>query len=345
MKCARCGYDSKYPQRPNRTCPSCKGKFAFEPREGDKLTDKAFAAAISRVSADGKVHFGVEHVHHELAKRKGSTRMGAMLFGAFVGIGSLLVTRSVGIAFVLGAVTLGLGFLGTLRSRLLAKDEFEVLWRRWIEAHGPPQKLIQRKESRQLGPGDLPPDIESYSFDRVVVCDRARTVDLLLANDFHFENNCAVVSWGGYPRATFEVVRRMLRKNPHLEVYVLHDATIEGCSLAFRVCHDPEWFPGNARTVDVGMRPGQAPRYRKHWQDYVGPRPSPRPGVSDKELRWLSKHQAELAAIRPEQVIKRLFRAMKQPKAVGQSTADGFFIDSGFDVYASASDGGGDSFG
>ena len=47
-------------------------------------------------------------------------------------------------------------------------------------------------------------DIADYSFDRAVICDRARTADLLIANNFHFENNCAVLSVDGYPPHAFE---------------------------------------------------------------------------------------------------------------------------------------------
>ena len=47
MKCIRCGHDSKYKERPNRTLPAAaSGSFAFEPREGDPLTDQAFQNAI-----------------------------------------------------------------------------------------------------------------------------------------------------------------------------------------------------------------------------------------------------------------------------------------------------------
>jgi hypothetical protein len=34
-------------------------------------------------------------------------------------------------------------------------------------------------------------DVPDYSLDTEVICNRAQTVDLRLANDFHFENNCA----------------------------------------------------------------------------------------------------------------------------------------------------------
>ena len=84
-------------------------------------------------------------------------------------------------------------------------------------------------------------------------------MDLLLANNFHFENNCAVLSVDGYPRQAFETVRRMLRRNPRLEVFVLHDITPEGCRLAHRLAKDPEWFKGmGIRIVDVGLRPVHA---------------------------------------------------------------------------------------
>ena len=58
MKCIRCGHDSKYKDRDNRTCPSCKGEFAFEPQDGDPVTDMLFQNAIDAVSADGQDALG-----------------------------------------------------------------------------------------------------------------------------------------------------------------------------------------------------------------------------------------------------------------------------------------------
>ena len=37
------------------------------------------------------------------------------------------------------------------------------------------------------------------------------------------------------------------------------------------------------------------------------------PGLSAWEAAWLAKHRLELAVISPEQVVKRLFRAINQP--------------------------------
>lgn len=83
-------------------------------------------------------------------------------------------------------------------------------------------------------------------------------------------------------------------------------------------------------------------------------------GIRSDETQWLSKYALELAVIRPEQILKRLFRAMNRQFDPAESTdassttggdGGGYY---GGDVYtdsdafgtdATASDGGGDSFG
>src|SRR5262249_48808333 len=74
MICVRCGRDSKYKDRSNRTCPGCKQKFAFEPRQGDPVTDMLFRKAINAVSSDGSVRWGVEHLYYEVCRRKRGNR-------------------------------------------------------------------------------------------------------------------------------------------------------------------------------------------------------------------------------------------------------------------------------
>jgi hypothetical protein len=68
---------------------------------------------------------------------------------------------------------------------------------------------------------------------------------------------------------------------------------------------------------------------------------------------WLSKGWTmELAVIKPEQVIKRLYRAISEDRS-GASSGDGggggtdvvYFDTTSMGTEASASDGGGDSFG
>ena len=70
MKCIRCQHDSKKKDRNNRTCPQCGKPFAFEPTEGDPVTDMLFKNAIDRVSGGGRLRWGVEHLYYEVCRRR-----------------------------------------------------------------------------------------------------------------------------------------------------------------------------------------------------------------------------------------------------------------------------------
>jgi hypothetical protein len=362
VKCIRCGADSRYKDRSLGKCPSCQGEFAFEPQRGAILTDAGFEAAIRSVSSDGRLRWGVEHLYYEVCRRKrGSVaKPGCLLSSgglfalsvlvAAVWPGSLPVTG-------LAAGAAGVALLGAAASRLLAKktvpvslDDFNALWKRWVEVHGTPDGVIVRRPKPERARASEP-DLGDYSFDRAVICDRARTVDLLLANNFHFENNCAVLSVGGYPEGPFETVRAMLKRNPSLHVFALHDANTSGCMMANRLARDPRWFAGGPPVTDVGLRVGSA-----------GPA-HPGDAISAEEAAWLSRYGLELAAIRPEQVMKRLYRAINRRDDAAPARAASLrsgarddddsdddwravlFDESSFGSDAGDSDGGGDSFG
>jgi len=325
MICIRCRNDATYPERKDtRKCPKCGERFAFEPRENDPFSDKAFDNAIDAVSSSGQVKWGVEHLYYELCRKKKPTNVLGIVLVIFTVIAIFLAVAIKPILIlVILPVSLGLFMLTVRRTRTmraeLSRGDFERMWDRWGVVHGKPKGVIARKPQEDKPVRAPEPDIGDYSFDRAVICDRARTVDLLLANNFHFENNCAVLSVGGYPQQAFETVRRMLRRNPRLEVFVLHDITPEGCRLAHRLANDPEWFKGmGVRIVDVGLRPVHAAPFKKLFQDSTREIPWGG-GISREEARWLSKYQLELAVIRPEQIVKRLFRAMSQSQQAARA--------------------------
>ena len=323
MICIRCQSDVTFPERKDtRSCPKCGGRFAFEPRANDLFTDKAFQNAIDNVSAQGQVKWGVEHLYYELRRKRKSSvtktfiilfSVAVVAFAGFVWPETLILLVPILLAVIVAA-------LRRMSFSALPRGDFERMWDHWGVVHGKPKGVIARKPQDESKPVRAPePDIGDYSFDRAVICDRARTVDLLLANNFHFENNCAVLSVGGYPRQAFETVRRMLRRNPRLEVFVLHDITPEGCRLAHRLANDPEWFKGmGIRIVDVGLRPVHAKPFEGLYEDARREIPSGG-GISPEEAKWLSRHSLELAVIRPEQIVKRLFRSMSQSQQAARA--------------------------
>lgn len=391
MKCCHCGKDATYSTwKDSRACPACGRKFVCIPRNGDPCSDGMFARAIEAVSAEGRVRWGVEHLYYELNRRidaakrrehRGIVIVIAMLAGfAFCGVmmaasnraNAELFQRNLAATAVLFGgmlialfVAIMLGLRGRETPRL-HRTGFERLYARWVDQNGPPPGVIARQPSPPPSPA-AEPDLGDYSFDRAVICDRARTVDLLLANNFHFENNCAVLSVGGYPQGPFEVVRGMLKRNPQLAVYALHDATPEGCRLAHTLATDPDWFAGSTVVIDVGLRPSQAEAFKGSFLPGTDRDLGDGNGISAWERKWLGRYRLELAVIRPEQVVKRLFRAINQPLSMqpdadnviylpprepvasGDMTGSGdsgrAAVDEGMAVESSAADGAFDAFG
>jgi DNA-directed RNA polymerase subunit RPC12/RpoP len=356
MKCARCGHDSTYPQRTDRVCPNCKKKFAFEPRTGDPINDVAWKSALDQVSSNGTVRFTRANLHQAVArriKRPDSSSSGWVM----IAIGGILMVVALVVgSFVPGVLGVGFLFFGALlafaktpEGLTLDARTFDQLYTRWVAAHGAPAKLIEPRSAAQLPAPEMAAELEQYSFDRAVICDRPETVDLLLGNDFHFENNCAVLTVDGYPRHAAPTVRKMLRQNPRIEVFALHDATPDGCALAHTLRHDPEWFGGtDVRIYDVALRPAQAAKMPtlivKETRAVM-----PHPSLSETERRWLEQHWMSLAALSPEQLIKRLYRAINRMPEITASTGDAGATSGDaiilWSTDAHASDGGGDSFG
>jgi hypothetical protein len=343
MKCSGCGVDSNRKERfaAGGRCPRCQLAFVLDPQDGAPFTDVAFADAIRTVSADGRLRWGVEHLYYELCRRMlaRQNRLGVVIV-----VGVIATLGGVGISTaaqnpIFAVLGLGVGpgvwlirRLGRPETVRLDRREFDGIWARW-QASG---KATQGVIIRRTAPADpyraVEPDLGDYSFDRAVICDRARTVDLLLANNFHFEHSCAVLSADGYPKHAFEQVRSMLQKNPKLEVFVLHDASAEGEALAKQLASDPAWFGRSgtqgARVVDVGLLARDAKKHRGlYTKRDSAPDPALFPAASAAEQLFLSQYVLELAALRPEKILKVAFRAMQPPPPEG---TDGGSGDSGY---------------
>ena len=365
MKCIHCLRDSKKSERIGGICPGCQKPFAFEPTVGQP-TDAAFKAALDRVSGQGKVRFTAENVYFEMERHFGRKPgenpyyLAGCLMIPIASVGGML-------ALVIGAWALLLSVVAVIlmpmyliarkgKTVQLSEVTFDTWLGLWKGTHGLPAGLIEPRAALPSveSVAAMRSELEHYSFDRAVICDRRETVDLLLANNFHFENNCAVLSIDGYPASVFDLVRQMLKRNPKLHIFTLHDATLEGCAMAHNLATDPSWFVGQGPIFDIGLRPAHAEAFKGQWQEAF---PQDRaascpPGVTQEEYAWLRRYRLSLAAVRPEQVIKRLFRAISERKAdsVALSKPDESTRVSHVDVVifstdASTSDGGGDNFG
>jgi DNA-directed RNA polymerase subunit RPC12/RpoP len=295
MKCLACGHENDYRtrQRTKRACDRCGRRFVFEPRERDPVTDPAFQNAINSVSDGGRLAWLERHLYYEVARRVRRRRTWHRL------------TRRAPVS--VDAAT------------------FESLLARWTAQYGPPpRRLAERVFAADARAGERASDTLDYGFERLVVADSDAIVDVLLANGFHGDHRCAVLSASRYPRWAYDLLLPRLRAAPPETIVVVHDADPRGCVLAAEVERNADWFGGvdGVRVVDAGLRPADARRFRGVL--LPGRPPAIGHGMSVDESRWLARHALELTAVRPRALLSVLGRVV-----AGESTEAGAGGDGG----------------
>ncbi|MBK1989674.1 hypothetical protein A0J48_019405 [Sphaerospermopsis aphanizomenoides BCCUSP55] len=191
------------------------------------------------------------------------------LIGFFIIIAGIILSVSIVNSFALFATTVIIGmmsiYLGTkqigkvglVQEFLFSQSEFQQWLTKWEQINGSLIKILPSPQEK-ITSTSINPDVTAYSFDRLVVCDSATIAQLLIANNFHFENNCAILSINGYPQSIFETTMEMLRRNPDLQVFALHDCSPKGVSLIHRLRTSENWFlNSNVTIIDVGLLPRQ----------------------------------------------------------------------------------------
>ena len=222
----------------------------------------------------------------------------------------------------------GLYLLQRLRNRqvniqqqfVLTEIKFEEIVKRWESINSPINKMLPISSQQNI-PANIPADVTAYSFDRAVICDRPSIAQMLIANNFHFEHSCAVLSVTGYPESIFETVITMLKRNPNLKVYVLHDASPKGVSLANYIRTNEQWFTdSNIAIYDVGLFPRQVFASQESMfvingtsgKSAINQLPDAvKNSLSTKELAWLALGNiVELESFTPQKIMQVLSQAM-----------------------------------
>jgi hypothetical protein len=354
MKCIHCGTNAKRRRRGNDRCPACKHAFAFDPaRDRFGMSDAEFHDAVQRVSGGGRLFFGERQLADELNHRWAAARktgwdrfLSACLYGggaAGAALGVLNVIDVPVLMLVVLGMMAGLGVPLVIKIAIPEIDHTPPVLKipyhvfraeylpRWESVHGPITRLLPEAVPAAAAaaavPRQVPADVAAFSFDRVVVTQHAGTAAMLVANRFHFEHACAVLSLDGYPSGIAETVKGMLRRNPRLTVFALHDASAQGVKLPFTL-REPAWFPERTTLiVDVGLRTGRTDRGRRALLPPLPVRKGPpvtlpahvRKALPPADVAWFEAgNRAELAALRPEQIMQMLQRAFASTGLPGQ---------------------------
>lgn len=222
---------------------------------------------------------------------------------------------------------------------LVNQSQLETWLNRWQEINDNiPKILPSPREEIASNSVDLSrsitSDITAYSFDRAVICDNSAIAQMLIANNFHFENNCAVLSITGYPQSIFSTVMEMLKRNPDLKVYALHDASPHGVNLVHQLRNNSQWFAdSNVIIYDLGLLPKQILSSRglfiqssSESAQQAKQLPSEvRASLSIEEQKWLDEGKfVELESFTPAKIIQVLNQGIA--KSQNSSTTDSLLL-------------------
>ncbi|WP_293123280.1 hypothetical protein [Microcoleus sp. bin38.metabat.b11b12b14.051] len=251
------------------------------------------------------------------------------------GIGISLLSSS----FLLFLVSCGLGilaiYLGTRKIEnqpaksqefTIDSNQFQDWIKTWKEINSLTKLLPDPRDTNENAA--VSPDVSAYSFDRLVVCDRPEIAQFLITNNFHFENNCAILCVTGYPQSIFDTTMEMLRRNPDLKVYALHDCSPKGLGLVNQLRTSPNWFPDNsAIIIDIGLLPRQiiaggdnmfVLSSKQNAQDAAQLPAEIRQDLFSDELKWLELgNYVELESFSPQKLIQILNRGIAGSRDLG----------------------------
>jgi hypothetical protein len=259
-----------------------------------------------------------------------------MLLGIFISIagssGSFFFYPALGFILnaVLGLSAIWLSFFQRRRVNQVAEtllintSQVEGWLENWQRVNGTVTKMLP-SPTHLLSTTALEtlPNVEvsAYSFDRLVVCQSDEIAQLLIANNFHFENNCAILSISGYPQRIFATTMEMLRRNRDLKVYAFHNCSPEGMELVNELRTNPRWFAdGNIVVIDVGLLPRQVLASKRGifvQNSKISATAAQnlglqlRQNLSDTEITWLNKGNfVDLESFTPQKLIQVLQRSI-----------------------------------
>ncbi|MCW6050341.1 hypothetical protein K4039_09635 [Lyngbya sp. CCAP 1446/10] len=256
---------------------------------------------------------------------------GGIVLVCGIGFSQLLYSSVVLVASsAIGILSIYFGSLKIpkVTQEVIITDRLFQYWiNKWTEINSSIAKMLPSPRDTNKNAA-VSPDVSAYSFDRLVVCDRPEIAQFLIANNFHFENNCAVLSITGYPQSIFDTTMEMLRRNPDLKVYALHDCSPKGIGLVNHLRTSSNWFPNNrAIIIDIGLLPKQilagggsmlVMSSQENAQNAAQLSAEIRQDLSAEELQWLELgNYVELESFTPQRLIQILNRGIAGSRDLG----------------------------
>lgn len=368
MKCISCSQDNLLRDRQNGKCSRCSHPFVFDPRaKSDSFNDVQFKRTLDAISVSGTLKFTTEQFQYYLNRRKFVQSKSVMvvlfaLFGFFLSI-PISTIRGYGpnillfYWFVIFPLVILLAKYKQSKAEKYPQMKFsyrqiEAFFSSWETTNGLVESLLTDPSKLIKGSAAVPAEVLDYSFDRLIVTQTDDIAYFLISNNFHFENNCAVLSINQYPSNIFYTVMKMLRNNESLKVYALHDCSWAGLKMLDKLSTDPIWFAEhpNTQIIDLGLLPRQIIN-RKPFVQMPGPEDleeekelsvKVRSALTKEERDWMAKNYVRLVSVAPQALLRMINAGIAKSRDPEQANAlvavgDGYAGDGGLYMYSTES--------
>lgn len=316
MECPHCHEQVKYRERSNFVCSKCRKEFAFDPKYDPlKLHDVRFNRIVNKISDYDKFYFTPGQLMYFLNRGKivnsARTARNIFLFLAIAfAVATAVTITTVVVPLLIFPFSIIFWILTIVywnkEGRLsLASDPRlfqENVIRRWERVYGkPPLSLRNNLEIKHE------PKLLNHPRG-FLVCPDKEILACLAANHIPQSLGLILIPPSNMPKPEADA----FHKNGDLPIFILHDASADGCELKDKFARIYSGSSPNRKIFDIGLRPSmviksKAMRLRESEQNLL----TDLPGLTPEEKNWLRKgYYTPLLALKPKQLINFVKRAV-----------------------------------
>ena len=254
MQCPECGTHQK--KTTGSGC-RCGYQFIFQEKTAHGMTDILFRRILQRAGEKGIFHFTFPQLYTAWCQQNAEDSY-SLLQKKLTVTGGLQLSLSMGCLFFFGWLGGLLSLFFILIPWLIVRqyqqksapdlESLKKLLKQWQTGNGGGDEMLLIHPALHNPPPDPPEkDVFGYGVEKIIIVERPILVDLLVKNGFHAEQNALIFSRDGYPNYIVQHAQKLLRRNSSLPIYLLHDASEAGITMAQK-----KSLAGHA-VVDLGI--------------------------------------------------------------------------------------------
>jgi hypothetical protein len=338
MICPHCSQNIKYKERSNFSCSKCGKIFAFEPKTDPlKLTDTRFRNAWYKISNNKTCFFTAGQLqyllHRKLAKRRPGLLAVAIILTVIAPVFAILSFIALfnraddntlfyiwGGAIVL-FIAAAVGGFFLWYNRVYQKIPLSVEIIQSLNSFKPDvlnrwERVYKTKLDKLITPEVLqqhqPPPPETLK--GFLVCADKDVLQCLAANRIDEKLGLGLIQLA-QPTAKGELKKiEYAKTRSNLPVFVLHEASVEGCNLKSEFLQTFWKTAEQKRVIDIGLRPAKTMTSNLiHQQQSPFDSFSPA-NLTAEEINFLKAgYYTPLLALTPERLIKYVTNAVAKP--------------------------------